>query len=107
MNWKNWPYWVKGAIAMVTLVFIIQVTEILICPRSTGVATTNNFCHSIDGWSIPTVYYPIDLPVKWLIFLVTKFIPYFTIFIFLGSFFGLLYEKIKNRRETKVNRNIS
>lgn len=82
MNWKNWPYWVKGGIIVVCSGVLIPVllNKILNYKVYFSLLATTS-----DSYQTPAVFF-ILIP-EWFIY---------------GAIFGYLYGKIKNRKQSSA-----
>ncbi len=95
MNWKKWPYWVRGGVVGV-LFAVFLVGGFHYCP-SVGVDGKTNFQCLL--WAIPLsigefIFYGLfDFPLP--LFLFVEIIIWFILFALLGW----LYGKIKNRKK--------
>lgn len=91
MNWKNWPYWVKGALAGVILFPLLYV--LLAGLRQINV---NMVWQTVLLFCVPTgpTLEMAECLVPYAFSLVITFVAEF---ILIGAIIGWLYGKIKNR----------
>lgn len=83
MNWKNWPYWVKGGIfgTILSIVFEIAITySILSVPKINPSEPTRGIVVEID-------------PENFI-----NYIMISLVFLFIGALIGYVYGKIKQRK---------
>lgn len=103
MNWKNWPYWVKGGILLgVTITLLLSLVTIFRVPVVSNYVENNfgiflgipillSMMTGLGHADIMTG--ELDL-LAHITFLSVTFVLYFPI----GAILGYLYGKIKNRR---------
>ena len=102
MNWKNWPYWVKGGIiGAIVMILIIGVDYVGACYGG----TKQEFCGYFTIMaSLPLAFLLLGKLTAFEIFstkvsiteyMVSAVILYFI----LGAFIGFLYGKYKSRKQ--------
>ena len=102
MSWKNWPYWLKGGVIGVILIIVFFIIIVSISNTSKGCTSWENspyYCISIIGASflIAVVTGSRNMMFLYISTGITNIIIVFIV----GSLIGLIYGKIKNRKESK------
>lgn len=98
MNWKNWPYWLKGALILLVTGIILNYVEFFVldngtCLNLSALGNSEDYGASLPLWChflSPGAYLPI-VPLR---------IPTLLIgWAFYGTILGWLYGKIKTRKQ--------
>lgn len=95
--WKNWPYWAKGGVTLVITMAIVSLPGIFFMPLRIiflpGVLINILFDELFIGGTLynPTLPEGISIALS-IIFSVA-------IYFIIGTLFGWLYGKIKNRKQ--------
>lgn len=107
MNWKNWPYWVKGGILLgVTIALLFSLVTIFRVPVLSNYVENNSglFLGIPILLSMMTGLGHVDIMMgkmdllAHITFLLVTFVLYFPI----GAIIGSLYGKIKNRKQSSA-----
>ena len=96
MNWKSWPYWVKGGIvalfislvALVVGIWLGFAGELILLPFLAGPTMIANLLFGFKILSFDS----LNLMFLWVL------VVYLVFYFLFGAFIGYLYGKIKNRK---------
>ncbi len=113
MHWKNWPYWVKGAILSLVIFAILLFIQFQLSDyRNSHVWL--NYLRRFFSYIPVAITWKLIVPLSCKVAphclnpdLVTAISLYLIEYLGIGALLGYLYGKIKNRDKARVNGNIS
>jgi len=94
MNWKSWPYWVKGALLGIIFAIIFAMVIVSISNPSPGGPSATEVAFLLGIMVIGETFgYSFDF-FYWS----SAVIVHLGIFALIGALIGYLYSKFKNRK---------